>query len=204
MTLSTDALIVFVKNKEVGHVKTRLAKTIGDEAALSVYAQLLEILKKNIAGISARVWIYYSQSINQMDEWPGISLTKEVQSGKDLGKKMSQAIKMVKKHASKVIIIGSDCPQLDKSMIAEAFKVLDDYDVVVGPSKDGGYYLLGLRKWDQELFSNITWSSSTVLLETLERAKQLNLSVYLLTELRDLDDAEDYQHFLEKGILIGS
>ncbi|MFZ1703593.1 MAG: TIGR04282 family arsenosugar biosynthesis glycosyltransferase [Saprospiraceae bacterium] len=201
MEVTETALIIFVKNREVGKVKTRLAKTVGDEKALEVYCSLLEKLKNSLIGFKSRIYVYYSAFFDVDDEWNSLNPIKKLQIPGDLGDKMSNAITTVKSGARKVMIVGSDCPELSQNIIEEGFFALDDHDVVLGPALDGGYYLIGLKAENHALFLNMNWSTSTVLAETIRRATEQNLSVHLLTTLRDLDEYEDYIYFREKGIL---
>ena len=96
---------------------------------------------------------------------------------------------------SKVIIIGSDCPYITPALIDNAFSVLDDHDIVIGPTLDGGYYLLGMKKLHQELFYNVNWSSETVFTSTLEKIKNSGLSYGQTELLNDIDTYEDWMEF---------
>jgi len=93
------------------------------------------------------------------------------------------------------MLIGADCPELRPEQIDEAEQLLTSHDLVLGPSVDGGYYLIGLKKVYPELFSEIKWGSSAVTSETVARADALKLKIGLLPELRDLDDLDDLEHF---------
>ena len=98
--------------------------------------------------------------------------------------------------SQKVIIVGTDIPDLSKEVIIKAFELLDSNDVVIGPAKDGGYYLLGMKKMHTKLFDKIEYSTSSVLSETLLKIKELNLTYHLLPELRDIDTEEDLLNWL--------
>eukprot|EP00871_Galdieria_phlegrea_P000763 jgi/Galph1/1688/GphlegSOOS_G380.1 len=119
-----------------------------------------------------------------------LSLRQQV-SG-NLGERMRYAFeKSFGKGAKKVVILGVDTPDLDGSLVDDAFSALDFFDVVIGPSLDGGYYLLGLRSLKGDLFKNISWSTPQVLRSTWERAMKYGLSVYILPALQDIDEATD-------------
>ncbi|MFT6165431.1 MAG: rSAM/selenodomain-associated transferase 1 [Vicingaceae bacterium] len=185
-------LIVFVKNPVLGTVKTRLAASIGHEKALEVYNDLVEKCRKECLAVNAERHVFYSEQISN-DLWSEESFLKYVQAEGDLGNKITDAFRSIYTQGGKVIIIGSDCYDLDAQKIEAAFEKLDDSDVVIGPANDGGYYLLGANNFHPELFQDITWSTEKVLKETIQRANTNNLSVCLLKELIDLDTLEDLE-----------
>jgi rSAM/selenodomain-associated transferase 1 len=117
------------------------------------------------------------------------------QQGIDLGEKMANAITEILKRGRKAVIIGSDIPDLDRSIIATAFAMLDHNDIVLGPAKDGGYYLIGMRAPHRRLFKDIPWSTAEVLSRTVEIIKASGLTCWLLSELSDLDTIEDYKKY---------
>jgi len=193
MTKNNDTLLmIFIKNPVKGKVKTRLAKTIGDEKALDVYHKLLKHTQKITSPISGDKLLFYSDFIDSADNWNAELFQKQVQTGRDLGERMSNAFQLafLKKH-KKVIIIGSDCIDLTAKHIDEAFNLLEEKDIVIGPAKDGGYYLVGMKALHQTLFLNKKWSSSSVFSDTIESVRSLNLSLGLLEELSDIDDEKD-------------
>ena len=185
-------LIVFVRNPVLGTVKTRLAVSIGDEKALEVYKDLIEKCRRECLAVDAKKNLFYSKAILN-DAWDNEAFTKYIQNEGDLGDKITAAFREIFKEEGKVVIIGSDCYDLDAKTIEEAFEKLADSDVVIGPANDGGYYLLGTNSFQPELFQNITWSTELVLDETIQQAKFKNLSVSLLKELIDLDTLEDLE-----------
>ena len=97
----------------------------------------------------------------------------------------------------KVLIVGSDCPLLSAEIIDEAFLKLDKSDIVLGPAEDGGYYLLGMKKMNTELFEGVSWSTEKVLNETLDKAAGLGLSVAFTPSLFDIDTEEDWTRWLK-------
>ena len=189
---SDTLLMIFIKNPVKGKVKTRLAKTIGDEKALHVYHKLLEYTQKITSSISADKMLFYSEFIDSTDAWSSELFYKEVQTGDVLGERMSSAFQLAfSKNYKKVIIIGSDCIDLMANHVDEAFKLLQEKDMVIGPAKDGGYYLLGMKTLHQTLFLNKKWSSSTVYSDTIDSVRSLNLSFGVLEELSDIDEEKD-------------
>ncbi len=191
-----EVLLIFAKNVQYGKVKTRLAATIGNQKALSVYRRLVAHTVSITSKLKIDKIVFYSDSIIDKDEWGNNIYQKKLQSGKDLGERMKNAFKSsFTAGYQKVIIIGTDCFELNEGLINMAFERLNDDDIVLGPAKDGGYYLLGMKKFHPSLFENIEWSSEKVLKQTLTSAMRLNLSVFLLPPLSDIDreaDLKDY------------
>lgn len=186
-------LIIFIKNPVLGTVKTRLAKTIGDEAALKVYKDLMHKCQLESLSTHTKRHLYYSRQIIEKDGWSSSDFEKKLQAEGDLGVKISEAFKSVFLEGDRVIVIGSDCYDLSAETIEHAFKELENVDLVIGPANDGGYYLLGTKRFYPSLFEEIQWSTETVLNETLKQANELNLTVSTLEELVDLDTLEDLE-----------
>ncbi len=186
------ALLVFVKNAELGRVKTRLAQSIGDTNALTVYRALIEKTKEIIEPINAQKVIYYSDYIDEYDQFPEKVFSKRLQMGDDLGERMKNAFESAFNVGfEKVVIIGSDCWELDSETIEIAFDSLNESDVVIGPAYDGGYYLLGMKKLNSEIFANKEWSTENVLVDTLLDVEKSGCTIRLLQTLSDVDYAED-------------
>jgi rSAM/selenodomain-associated transferase 1 len=187
-----EALLIFAKNIQYGKVKTRLAATIGNEQTLFIYRQLIAHTISVTKDLSVDKIVFYSDSINEKDDWENKIYQKELQSGKDLGERMKNAFKSsFTAGFEKIVIIGTDCFELDSEHLINAFKQLNNADVVIGPATDGGYYLLGMKKFYPEFFENIDWSTEKVFKQTFSICEQLYLSVFLLPELSDIDNEED-------------
>lgn len=187
-----QALLIFAKNLEEGKVKTRLAATIGPIAALCVYKQLLLHTEQAARGVKANKTVLYSDYIPAGDIWDPNLYGKAVQQGADLGERMYNAVfDAIGQGNNRIAVIGSDCLQLTEEIIAESFTQLQDHDVVIGPAEDGGYYLIAMKSLHTDLFRNMIWSTSKVLEDTLSRCRDLNLSLYCLPELSDIDDEAD-------------
>lgn len=194
--MNDQLLIIFVKNPILGQVKTRLANTIGEEAALLIYKQLLDHTYKITADLNCDKAVYYSHQIDVGDLWePGY--IKKLQEGADLGIRMMAAFAWALKKYQKVCIIGSDCYELDSQIIREAFVALEEYDVVTGPTEDGGYYLLGMTHMIPQLFQNKSWSTDQVMKQTAMDIQSLQLSALSLPKLRDVDEEQDLPEALK-------
>lgn len=193
-------LLIFTRNPELGKVKTRLAKTIGDAKALDIYHFLLEHTRQVTSKVNAEKRVCYSEDISQHDLWDSEEYQKVSQVGKDLGERMLNAFKQgFDDGYTSIVIIGSDLYDLETDRIEQAFLRLEDHDLVIGPAEDGGYYLLGMKENHPKLFSNKDWGTHTVLNKTLEDIP--DKKVHLLDELNDIDTWEDiknhpaFQHF---------
>ncbi len=198
-----NGLLIFVKNPVEGKVKTRLAKTIGDQNALLIYHALLNHTQTIASEISVSRYLFYDEKIEINDDWLNDLYTKNQQVNGDLGKRMSAAFEHVfSKGVSKAIIIGSDCIELTTEIINKAFELLENNDVVIGPALDGGYYLLGMKTLHNCIFENKSWSTDLLIAETLESLKKENLSVQLMSKLSDIDTETDLTPEL-RNLIVG-
>lgn len=190
--MKNNLLIIFVKNPELGKVKTRLAATIGEEEALNVYKQLLTHTYLITKDQPEDKVVFYSDFVDHFDEWDNDLFEKHAQIGRGLGERMSNAFDWAfEKGYQSVCIIGSDCFELDQQIIKNAFERLKATDIVIGPSLDGGYYLIGMKKPHHFLFKNKHWSTGSVLKETIKDIKLRNISTCLLSVLQDVDVESD-------------
>jgi hypothetical protein len=198
--LSSTALVIFVRNPVLGQVKTRLAKDIGDERACAIYLQLLDHTLKITRSLSFRKFIYYADEVSDYDLWSVPGYTKRMQHGNDLGERMLNSFKeLFEQGFTRIVIIGSDCLQLQTENLQEAVTLLESNTAVIGPASDGGYYLLGLTKLYPDLFVNKPWSTNQVFTKTIDDFNNQGISYALLEELSDIDDITDLE---ENGISI--
>lgn len=187
---SRNALIIFTRNPELGKCKTRLARVIGDDAALDIYRLLLKHTAEVTRQVDADKYVFYTEQIVVSDIWDDSIFHKKIQRGDDLGEKMNNAFMDVfNNEYEKVMIVGSDLFDLTPQIIEDAFRQLQTHDIVIGPSEDGGYYLLGMKTLHSGIFQDKEWGSDTVLAETLECCKHLKTAK--LPELNDIDTYED-------------
>jgi rSAM/selenodomain-associated transferase 1 len=197
--LSSTALVIFVRNPVLGQVKTRLAKDIGNERALAIYLQLLQHTLEITRDLSFRKFIYYADEVSDYDLWSVPGYTKRKQNGNDLGERMLNSFKeLFEQGFTRIVIIGSDCLQLQTEHLQEAVALLESNVAVMGPASDGGYYLLGLTKLYSDLFINKPWSTDQVFAKTIDDFNNQGISFALLEELSDIDDITDLG---ENGIL---
>ena len=188
-----NALLIFIKNPEKGKVKTRLAQTVGEDKALKIYKALLSHTRNIAEALPVHRYLFYSQYINEADEWSTTHFEKRLQIEADLGSKMAVAFQQVLAKHSKAIIIGSDCASLTPEIVYSAFDKLNKFPYVIGPAEDGGYYLLGMREFTPTLFRDIAWSTESVLPTTLQKIKNLNKDYFLLPILSDIDYESDWE-----------
>jgi uncharacterized protein len=199
--VNPEQLIVFVKAPRVGQVKTRLAKTLGATEARDAYKQLVAAVLGSVSGIKhTELRFAPDDALAEITPWLREHWTAHPQGDGDLGARLTRAFaETFARGAERVVIIGSDCAELKSSDIRNAWRELRDHDLVVGPAIDGGYWLIGLRAPQPELFRDIAWSSDQVLGHTLQRAKSLGLRIQLLRILSDVDTQEDWERFGAKG-----
>lgn len=189
------ALIYFVKYPEPGKVKTRLARTLGAEAAANAYRGLAEEIFHTLSnGIKKKDFervVFFDPPEKEKDvkEWlPGAAAYRPQQGG-DLGDRLIQAFQFAFDcGAGQVLALGSDTLGFKGELITRAFEALENHDVTLGPAKDGGYYLIGLSEPYDCFFQDIPWSTSDVLKTTLGRIREEGLSHYFLPQLDDLDE----------------
>ncbi len=200
-----NALLIFIKNPVKGRVKTRLARTVGDEKALEIYLELSKITRMYAEMLrDVQCYVFYSDHIDFTDDWREPHFIKRVQTGRDLGERIFHAFESVLKLHEKVCIIGSDCPTLNNEILQQAFDALGTHDFVIGPSTDGGYYLLGMSNTATAssendsvgyLFEEMPWSTARVFAETRERILQHEKTPAVLPELTDIDEEADWLLF---------
>jgi hypothetical protein len=191
--MNKTALIVFQKNEVLGKVKTRLASTLGNVEALKIYQILIAHTHQVIQSVAADTYIFFSDYVPEGYETQASGFYLQVQEGKDLGDRMSNAFEFLfKKEYEQVLIIGTDCATLEQIHIQTAIQKLDLVDVVIGPAEDGGYYLLGMKNLVPSLFSDMEWSTEEVLKETINRLTQGGLSYFHIETLSDVDHEEDW------------
>lgn len=191
-------LIVFLKAPRPGQVKTRLASTLGYAAAVNIYRRLVEHVLHRI-GSFPEVTLCFAPDDggDECRQWQRPSWRLLPQGEGHLGRRLERAFAdAFAGGARRVVVIGSDCPELTSEDIERAWSRLARHDVVLGPARDGGYWLMGLRAPCPALFRGIPWSTARVLAATLARCRRAGLRVELLQELSDVDTEADWRRFL--------
>jgi rSAM/selenodomain-associated transferase 1 len=197
--MSQPLLLLFLREPVLGTVKTRLAATLGEAQALSIYERLLHHTLRTCADIKVAKQAWYAEP-PQMHVAQAFGFAQHVQLGEDLGARMQHAFAkgFATGHAP-IVIIGSDLPGLSVALLQEAFAALRTHDAVIGPSVDGGYYLLGLNSPCADVFQHKRWSTNSVFADTSSDLLMHGRSCYLLPELRDIDTEEDLQDMVLPG-----
>ena len=194
------AVLFFVKFPEPGRVKTRLAATVGAARAAEIYGQLAEtVLQRIPMGEDVVVMFDPPERGAEVEAWlrragEARTLRFLAQAAGDLGVRLERAFAAAfAEGCEAVAAIGSDCVELTPAHFAEAWQALATHDAALGPTADGGYYLLALRAPHAGLFERIAWSTGAVFQQTLDRAAEGGLRVHLLPMLRDVDTEEDWR-----------
>lgn len=191
-------LIVFSKNPVQGRVKTRLAASIGDREALDVYETLRQITERETAEAECARSVFYSDFIPENDLFLTSGTRAFLQRGADLGERMHRAfVEGFALGFRHVALIGTDCPELGAFLIDRAFDALEECDAVFGPARDGGFYLVGLKRPEPAIFLGRKWSTPQVLQDSLRIVRDLGMEHTLLPALSDIDTVDD---LMESGL----
>ena len=192
-----DALFIFTRFPQAGCTKTRLIPALGEQGAADLQRQMTEYLLSQLVRISIHrslsLQVHFTGgTIEQMERWVGKRFLLVTQAQGSLGDRLIAAFQQgFDSGFNKIIVIGSDCPEIGKENIAAAIALLETHDVVLGPAVDGGYYLIGLNQPCPYLFENVPWGTQRVLAVTEAIALKYNLSIALLETLSDIDMPED-------------
>jgi len=204
--LSSDdqCLMVFAKAPIQGEVKTRLAAEIGTETATGLYrafvSDLLSMLSQTPYPVQIHFWP--PDARKQMREWLGTGYELIAQTGRDLGEKMGAAFSLAfSRNYRQAVLVGTDFPDLPTSFIHDAFAALSKSPAVIGPSKDGGYFLVGFDRdfFLPAIFSGIHWGSTTVLAETAAIFKHNKTPVHYINQWADIDTHADLMEFYRRA-----
>ncbi|MFC1947722.1 TIGR04283 family arsenosugar biosynthesis glycosyltransferase [Chloroflexota bacterium] len=200
-----NSLVIFLRFPSEGEVKTRLARTIGNEMATQFYRECIEHLFKEVEKLPPDIVknIYYTprRTGKRVQRWAGRCFRYQPQVGGVLGKRLKTIFRdQFNKGVERVIITATDVPDLTVTDIEEAFNALEDVDLVIGPSFDGGYYLIGMKELYSSLFHGIIWSTDAVYDQTLTKAGELGLKVHNLRILDDIDTEDDLRRWQKKSV----
>jgi rSAM/selenodomain-associated transferase 1 len=192
-----DSLIIFLKAPRPGAVKTRLARSIGAAEACAAYRTLVEMLLDSLSSLGdVTLRFAPDEARSEISDWLRPGWQAQPQGPGDLGQRLEAAFDdAFNAGAHRVVIIGSDCPDVSVEDARAAWGALVTHEVVLGPAEDGGYWLIGLRGMHRELLQGIPWSTSQVLPQTLQRARAANLRVHLLRPRTDIDTEAEWRTF---------
>jgi rSAM/selenodomain-associated transferase 1 len=195
--MNKDAIIILAKAPLPKHVKTRLMGHITDEERLSLYASLLKGTVKKLSGIAGVDTLICYWPMDAKDYFMQFDLEMFPQSDGDIGKRMFHALKKVFDMSyKKAVIVGVDIPDLSSETALKALEMLDAKDIVFGPSVDGGYYMVGMKKPFREIFEGIEWSTKSTLKQSVKKASKQGCSLHFTETLLDIDTPDDLKTYL--------
>jgi len=197
-------ILFFVKTPEKGCVKTRLASAVGEDRAVELYRCFVEDIVAMLETLGVEMECCYRPVSAEaaLGEWLGRRRLYVPQQGEDLGARMENAFRHVfEKGISQAVLIGSDSPDLAASLLKQAFRELRRHDAVIGPSSDGGYYLLGFdaRHFVPEAFANVSWSTDHVFAQTLDILNRHACDVFVLPPWHDVDTRSDLDDLIDRN-----
>ena len=195
MSESNTVLGMFARYPEPGRTKTRLAASIGDEAAASLYTAFVCDLMARVPGLADSFVAAVTPATEQTQFWIENLLPKNghvlFQPEGNLGERIYWFFDVCESAANRVVLIGSDSPDIPDEIIANAFTELDSHEVVIAPATDGGYVLIGFSVAPETLFEDVSWSSATTLQDTLLACQKRGFDVRLLQPWYDVDLEEN-------------
>ena len=201
---SSAVFLQFAKWPEAGRVKTRLMPELGAVGALEAHIRLTLAVLDNLCATGYPVQFWWDRPVDDgpseaasiIEELDAAGLMQGVQEGSTLGQRMYRALSLSLQDYDRALVVGSDCPSVDPDYARNAVALLKDYDVVLGPSDDGGYVLIGASRVAEGMLDDIAWGTPEVLTQTCERLKASGLSYCLLEPRWDVDEPEDWARFL--------
>ena len=203
--VTKNCIVLFIKSPQKGQVKTRLSQLIGDKITRGLYkafvADMMETLQRE-PEYSLRIAFSPKAAKASIVRWLGTQNTFVPQTGTGLGERMGHAFRQVFSEGfEKALIIGSDIPDLPRSVITNALESLSNRDAVIGPSFDGGYYLIGFRHdtFSPAVFERIEWGTETVLFQPLKRFDKTQ-TVQIMPLWQDIDNLFDIKELLERSV----
>ena len=187
-----NLLIIFIKNNVNGNVKTRLARDLGPWIAQRIYHKLVKATLVAAAPLKADIRLSFSENLDDYSYYRGEKISREIQSGIDLGEKMLTSFSCAFSEGYRhICLIGTDCYGINPGILNHAFETLQNKDFAIGPSNDGGYYLIGMNFLFKDAFLNKSWGTGSVLEETLTGIRDAGFSYGLVREMVDIDTKSD-------------
>lgn len=200
-TIKNNLLVIFAREPVPGLVKTRLAKDVGIAAAAALYDLMLRHVVKSVISTQYDIVIYKTPESGGacFEEMVPGAVVRDQPEG-DVGEKMSGVFKTeFARGYRKVCLIGTDCPGITSSGILRAFELLGNFELVLGPSCDGGYHLVGLSVFHPELFTGIVWGTDEVLSVTLGIARSLGIEYSCLAVRVDIDEIAGLERYISEN-----
>lgn len=195
------ALVIMSRVPRPGYTKTRLMNKLTGKECVKIHLACLDNLCEIARELEIERYIYYTGG--RRDEFSEIDLNGFImcrQKGKDLGQRLCNAAKKVLSKHDKLLFVGSDVPDLTSGLLLKAFEKLNDYDVVIGPALDGGYYLVGMKQPHDAIFHSIPWGTAGVYQRTISALNCSGLSYYVLETRQDIDTWEDMVNFYNLSV----
>jgi len=198
-------VLIFIKYPFIGRVKSRLSLKFGKNFTIALYQKFVEDLLEMLKRTKYTILICYYPPENLIDfkSWLGNDYEFIPQKGNDLGERLKNCfIEGFELGYNNLIVIGSDSPGLPEKIINESIEKLNDFDTVIGPCEDGGYYLIGFTTYSfsSKIFEGITWSTSSVFEDTIDKLKSVSNDFFILEKLSDIDTKDDLKQFYMKNI----
>ena len=203
MAARLTRILVFAREPAQGKAKTRLIPALGPDgtarlARVMLGHALVEAAAANVGSVEL-VGDPDPEAWGQLVE--GLETSPQV--GADLGERMGAAVERALARDERAIVTGTDCPGLDAARIAQAAHALETHDVAIIPATDGGYVLIGFRRFDRSIFADVDWGKEAVLAATLRNLEALGWSVWLADPLADVDDPDDLKHVPATWLVAG-
>ncbi|MBA59515.1 MAG: hypothetical protein CMQ40_10140 [Gammaproteobacteria bacterium] len=190
----SDIIQIFAKTPIPGRVKTRLIPLLGDKGACDFHKRMITKLVNNLSESYSKIeiWTDFDTGDHFLN---GFGFPVVEQIGKDLGEKMINALNLGLVSNEKVALIGTDLPQMSSAYVRLAFKQLDKYPVVLGPTYDGGFGLISVRHLSPSIFEEVLWGREDVLEKILRNIASIGSNYFLLSRILDVDTPEDYRRY---------
>ena len=197
--------VVFARAPEQGKVKTRLAQVLPAGTVLQIYRYFVEDLLEMLWNAGTRIVVCYTprEASRSMAAWLGTEYELMPQQGAHLGERMANAFReLFARGWTRIVLVGSDFPDLPGSVIQEAFERIEDHQAVIGPARDGGYYLIGFNAGSflPDVFEEMPWGTDGVYTETMGLFARRGVRVHLLRPWQDIDDIADLLDFAKRNI----
>ena len=190
--MSGTRIVIFAKAPVPGRAKTRLIPALGEAGAARLAAEMLAATVREAAATGLELELCASPAPSALEWRPFLPDVPATDQGEgDLGERRARAARRAIDGGGKVLLVGTDCPDLDRDRLAAAAAALEAHDAVMHPAEDGGYALLGLARFDASLFEGIAWSTSAVAAETVARVEALGWLLHVGETLRDVDEPRD-------------